>query len=264
MFGGIRRRPKRQPVTHRIMLAEMDIAGLSTQAALLAAFAAGAASFLSPCVAPLLPGYVAFVGGASAGSRTGALPRALGFVGGFVLLFAALGATAAAFSRELASSRATLELASGLLVALLGMAMVFERSIVPPTVATRLQQRTVRLGAPASALAAMPVGAAFAVAWSPCIGPALAAILAMAAGGADPTLGAVLLVAYGVGLGIPFLLGAVALDRAHGLSARLRRHARTIRVVGGVLLVLLGVAIATGGFGLVAARLARIVPGWIG
>lgn len=234
------------------------------QAALLAAFAAGAASFLSPCVAPLLPGYVAFVGGSSAGSRTGAFPRALGFVAGFVVLFAALGATAAAFSRELASSRASLELVSGLLVALLGLAMTFDRSIVPPSLATRLQRRSSRVGAPATALAAMPVGAAFAVAWSPCIGPALAAILAMAAGGADPGLGAVLLVSYGVGLGVPFLLGALALDRVHGLSARLRRHARTIRIVGGVLLVVLGVAIATGGFGLVAARLARIVPSWIG
>lgn len=234
------------------------------QAALLAALAAGAASFLSPCVAPLLPGYVAFVGGASAGSRTGAFPRAFGFVAGFVVLFAALGATAAAFSRELASSRASLELASGLLVALLGLAMAFDRSIVPSSFATRLQQRSSRLGAPASALAAMPVGAAFAVAWSPCIGPALAAILALAAGGADPGRGAALLVAYGVGLGVPFLLGALAVDRVHGISTRVRRHARTIRIVGGVLLVALGVAIATGAFGLVAARLARIVPGWIG
>jgi cytochrome c-type biogenesis protein len=242
----------------------MDIAGLPTYAALLVAIAAGAASFLSPCVAPLLPGYIAFVGGSSAAEERGALPRAIGFVAGFVLLFAVLGATAATFSRELAARRDTLELVCGLIVALLGLAMVFDRSLIPAAAAARMQQRNASLGAPASAVAAMPVGAAFAVAWSPCIGPALAAILALAAGSADPARGAALLVAYGIGLGIPFILGAIALDRVQSISSRVRRHARGIRIVGGTLLVVLGVAIATGAFGQLAARLARIVPSWIG
>ena len=260
----MRRQPKRQPVAHRIMLFAMDIAGLPILGALAVSVAAGAVSFLSPCVAPLLPGYVAFVGGTSADSNRGAMPRALGFVAGFTVLFALLGASAAAFSRELSANRATLELASGLLVALLGLAMVFDRSLVPATLAARMQQRNARIGAPATALAAMPVGAAFAVAWSPCIGPALAAILALAAGSAEPGRGALLLVAYGIGLGIPFVLGAVALDRIHAISTRVRAHARTIRITGGILLVVLGVAIATGLFGQLAARLARIVPGWLG
>lgn len=241
----------------------MDLAGLPTSVALLAAVVAGTASFLSPCVAPLLPGYVAFVAGGSARRDSGAVPRAAGFVAGFVLLFAALGATAAAFSRQLAESRAVLELTSGLLVALLGLAMAFDRSLMPAPIGPRLQQRAGRLRSPGTALAAMPVGAAFAIAWSPCIGPALAAILALAAGGAEPIWGAVLLMAYGVGLGVPFLAGAVALDRVSGLSARLRRRARAIRIGGGLLLVLLGVAIATGGFGIVTARLARVVPEWL-
>lgn len=259
----MRRLPKRRPVTHRNMLTKMELSGLAPATALLVALAAGAASFLSPCVAPLLPGYVAFVAGGSAGEERGALPRAAGFVAGFVLLFAALGATAAAFSRELAESRALLELTSGLLVALLGLAMAFDRSLVSASMASRLQSRTSRLGAPATAMAAMPIGAAFAIAWSPCIGPALAAILALAAGGADPGWGATLLLAYGLGLGIPFLLGALMLDRVRGLSLRLRRHAKAIRIGGGALLVVLGVAIATGGFGQVTARLARVVPEWL-
>lgn len=241
----------------------MDLAGLPALAALGAALTAGAVSFLSPCVAPLLPGYVAFVAGGSAAGERGALPRACGFVAGFVLLFAALGATAAAFSRELGESRALLELGSGLLVALLGLAMVFDRQLVPASLASRLQQRTSTLGAPASVLAAMPVGAAFAIAWSPCIGPALAAILAIASGGADPRWGATLLVVYGLGLGVPFLLAAVALERVRGIPTRLRRHARTIRIVAGALLVALGIAMATGGFGQVTARLARSVPDWL-
>jgi cytochrome c-type biogenesis protein len=242
----------------------MDIAGLPTYAAFLVALAAGIASFLSPCVAPLLPGYIAFIGGSSAGRNEGALPRAIGFVAGFVLLFAALGATAAGFSRELAARRDLLELVSGLIVALLGLAMAFDRSLVPAAAGARMQQHSSRLGAPASMLSAMPVGAAFAIAWSPCIGPALAAILALAAGSTDPTRGALLLVTYGIGLGIPFLLGAIALDRVQAISSSVRRHARGIRIVGGSMLVVLGIAIATGAFGALAAHLARIVPDWIG
>ncbi|MCW2927195.1 MAG: Cytochrome biosis protein ResC [Thermoleophilia bacterium] len=247
------------------MLWEMDPSGLpnSPIAALAVAVVAGVTSFLSPCVAPLLPGYVAFVAGGTGTQQRGAVPRAIGFVAGFTILFAALGATAATFSRELEAGRAQLELASGLVVALLGMAMIFDRSIVPAGAAQRLQSRTSQLGGPASALAAMPIGAAFAVAWSPCIGPALAAILAIAAGGADASWGATLLVAYGLGLGIPFVLGAIALDRVGSISRALRRHARAIRIGGGILLVVLGVAIATGGFGYIAARLARIAPGWL-
>lgn len=260
----MRRQPERRPVMHRIIPRRMDLAGLPPAAALLAALAAGAASFLSPCVAPLLPGYVAFI--APPDDEQGlrrTFPRALGFVAGFVALFAALGTTAAALSRQLDANRSLLELLSGLLVSLLGLAMLFDRSLVPPWLAARLQRGTGRVGAPATVLAAMPVGAAFAVAWTPCIGPALAAILAIAAGGADPAWGAALLVTYGVGLGIPFLLGALALDRVRAISIALRRHARGIRVASGAVLVLLGIAIATGGFGQVTARLARMVPGWM-
>jgi cytochrome c-type biogenesis protein len=259
----MRRQPERRPVMDRIMPAEMDLAGLSPIAAVATALLAGFASFLSPCVAPLLPGYVAFVAGSGAGTTRGALPRAIGFVGGFVVLFALLGASAASISRQLDSHRSQLELVSGLVVALLGLAMAFDRSIVPARAGARLQSGTGRMGSPASALAAMPVGAAFAVAWSPCIGPALAAILALAAGSADPAWGATLLVVYGIGLGVPFLLGALALDRVRLLSLRLRRHARAIHLVAGVLLVVLGLAIATGSFGEVTARLARSVPDWL-
>jgi cytochrome c-type biogenesis protein len=247
----------------RIMLHEMDLAGLAPIPAAATALLAGFASFLSPCVAPLLPGYVAFVAGSGAGETRGSMPRAIGFVTGFVLLFALLGASAATLSRQLDAHRSLLELVSGLVVALLGLAMAFDRSIMPAQIGARLQSGTSRVGAPASALAAMPVGAAFAVAWSPCIGPALAAILAIAAGSASPAWGATLLVIYGIGLGVPFLLGAFALDRVRLVSLRLRRHARAIHVVAGVLLVVLGLAIATGSFGEVTARLARSVPDWL-
>ncbi|MCW2956874.1 MAG: cytochrome c-type biosis protein CcdA, partial [Thermoleophilia bacterium] len=133
----------------------------------------------------------------------------------------------------------------------------------PARLASAAQRSTAHHAAPRSALAAMPVGAAFAIAWSPCIGPALAAILALAAGDARPAWGAALLVVYGLGLGIPFLLGAVAIDRIGGISRALRRHGPRVRVIGGALLLLLGVAIATGRFGEVTSRLARIAPDWL-
>lgn len=242
----------------------MDIAGLPPTSAVLVAFAAGLVSFLSPCVAPLLPGYLAFVGAATDRER-GARPlaRALGFVAGFVLLFALLGVTAAGVSRSLGAHRAELELVSGSIVALLGLATCFDRSLVPAPVAARLQRGTARMHAPSSALAALPVGAAFAVAWTPCIGPALAAILAIAAGDGDPSWGALLLVVYGLGLGVPFVAAALALERIGAGSRRIRRHARFVRVVSGALLVVVGVAIATGGFGDLASRLARSVPDWL-
>lgn len=236
----------------------MDVANLPVWAALGVAAAAGTTSFLSPCVAPLLPGYLAFIG--PEGSR---FPRSIGFVAGFTTLFALLGASAAAISRTLLDHRAELELVSGLLVAVFGLTMAFGRSIVPPTLASRAQASTRHLPAPLGALAAMPVGAAFAIAWSPCIGPALAAILALAAGDARPAFGATLLVAYGIGLGIPFLLGAVALERVGVASRALRRHAIAIRIAGGTLLLVLGIAIATGRFGDVTARLAPLTPDWL-
>lgn len=235
----------------------MDVATLPAAAAVGASIAAGAVSFLSPCVAPLLPGYLAFV--APDGNR---LPRALGFVTGFTLLFAALGATAAAFSRTLLAHRAELELASGLLVALMGLTMAFGARVLPSTLAARASALTGSQQAPLGTLAAIPVGATFAVAWSPCIGPALAAILALAAGDARPAYGALLLVCYGIGLGIPFVLGAIAIDRVSRVSRAVRRRAAAVRVVAGSTLVVLGVAIATGSFGRLTSQLARIVPDW--
>ena len=249
---------------HRIMFRSMDPSTLPSLLGIGAAFLAGMASFLSPCVAPLLPGYVAFVaGGGGAEHRAGATARAGGFVAGFVVLFALLGAGAAAVSGVLLANRATLELVSGLVVALLGLAMLFDRAVVPGAIGARLQMRSSQLGAPATAVAAMPVGAAFAVAWTPCIGPALAAILALAAGQARPLWGATLLVAYGLGLGVPFVAGAIALDRVQGLSTRMRRHAQSLRRGGGILLLVLGISIATGGFGRLTAHMARLVPDWL-
>jgi cytochrome c-type biogenesis protein len=236
----------------------MDVAHLPAPAAIGVALAAGATSFLSPCVAPLLPGYVAYV--APDGAR---VTRAIGFVAGFTLLFALLGLGAASVSRSLLAHRTELEIVSGLLVALAGLTMVFERSFIPASWAARSNQHAATRSAPANALAAMPIGAAFALAWSPCIGPALAAILALAADDARPAYGALLLVVYGIGLGAPFILATLALERTLRVTRRLRAHTRAIRIGAGVVVVAMGLAIASGTFGTIAAHLAANTPRWL-
>ena len=236
----------------------MDVAHLPAVAAIGAAFAAGAISFLSPCVAPLLPGYVAYV--APDGAR---VTRSIGFVAGFTTLFALLGFGAASISSTLSAHRTELEIVSGLLVALAGLAMIFDRSFIPQSWAQRSNEHASTRSAPVSALAAMPIGAAFALAWSPCIGPALAAILALAAGDARPGFGALLLVVYGLGLGLPFILATLALERTLRVTRRLRAHARTIRIVAGVIMLVMGLAIASGTFGEIAGRLASATPSWM-
>lgn len=236
----------------------MDVANLPAPAAIGLALVAGMTSFLSPCVAPLLPGYVAYV--APEGAR---MTRSIGFVAGFTVLFALLGAAAASVSQTLVAHRSELELVSGLLVALAGLTMVFDRSFVPASWAARSNEHAATRSAPVSALSAMPIGAAFALAWSPCIGPALAAILALAAGDARPGYGALLLVVYGIGLGLPFIVATLALDRTVRVTRSLRAHARAIRISAGVVVVAMGLAIASGTFGAVAGRLASVTPSWL-
>jgi len=252
----------------------MDPTDLSTPLAIAVSAAAGAISFLSPCVAPLVPGYLAFVA-PDAPSPRNTLTRALAFVLGFSLVFMLLGATAATASRTLAGNRDVLELVGGLLVALIGLALLLGRSLgvtqhyavgssgARAGVETAAARITARLRRPAGALGAVAVGGAFAVAWSPCIGPALAAILALAGTSGDAGLGALLLLSYSLGLGVPFLLAAVMLDRVQRHSRALRSRTAVIRRVSGVMLLTMGVLIASGGFGIATARLARLTPGWL-
>jgi cytochrome c-type biogenesis protein len=234
----------------------MEIGQLPAYAALLAALAAGAVSFLSPCVAPLVPGYVAFLAGEDAGPRRSLL-RAIAFVAGFAVVFTALGATAGSLSRLLLQHRAELELASGCVVALLGLAMVWGRSMLPRTraagVASRVRQPVTYLGAAA-------VGAAFSVAWSPCIGPVLASILTVAAAAEHAGWGALLLLVYSVGLGLPFVLVALGVGRARTWSRALRAHGRAIQLVSGLLMIAMGLLIAAGVLGAVTGRLASLAP----
>ncbi|WP_043734257.1 cytochrome c biogenesis CcdA family protein [Streptomyces zinciresistens] len=218
------------------------------------ALVAGVVSFTSPCTLPLLPGYVSYVSGlhdgtagdrplAPAARRRVLLGAAL-FVLGFSGVFTVLGATASALGLLLKNNLATINLVGGALVVLMGLAVSGLFRI--PFMERELRLDLSRFGRGPGG--AVPLGAAFAFGWTPCVGPVLASILATAAGTATVTRGALLLVAYSLGLGLPFLLLAVGLTRARGRMLWLRRQSRRMEIFGGVVLVAMGVSMMTGGW----------------
>lgn len=212
------------------------------------ALVAGVVSFSSPCVLPLLPGYVSYVSGlAPGGVHTGDARRrvtasAALFVLGFSAVFTALGATASALGLLLARHQRALELAGGGVIIVMGVVLT---GLVRPGVLHRqLRFDLARVGrGPAGAI---PLGAAFAFGWTPCVGPVLASILAVAAGTTTLTRGAALLFVYSLGLGIPFVLLAAGVVRGRSRFDWLRRHGRRIEIAGGAVLALMGVALVTG------------------
>ncbi len=211
-----------------------------------AAFAAGIVSFVSPCVLPLIPGYLSFVSGVGF-DELGARPRRVvgqtaWFVLGFGIMFALLGAGAAWFGSALLVHRRSLEIAAGTFIVFAGV--IYAGVPLPALllVEKRLHFRR-ETGRPVTALAA---GIAFAIGWTPCIGPTLAAILTLAAGEGHAGQGAVLLLVYALGLGVPFLAFGLAFTRALGLTRALRRRWRLVSMASGTLLVVFGVLLATG------------------
>ena len=217
----------------------------------LTAFAAGVISFLSPCVLPLVPGYVSYVAGGSAADRemgSGMLPRikALGlslyFVLGFSTIFVLLGASATALGQLLLSYRYELNIVSGVVVIIFGL-------FVTGLMRWSWMTRDVRFHAALEGgrpLSAYVLGLAFAFGWTPCIGPILGAILTVSAATATVGGGVVLLAIYSLGLGVPFLLAALFTD---ALARRLRhvgRVGRWLQVAAGGAMVLMGVAMVTG------------------
>lgn len=212
------------------------------------AMAAGVISFPSPCCLPLMPGYVSYVSGvAGSGSgtvvvRSRVLAAAGLFVLGFTLVFAAMGAGVSGLGTMLIRHRAGLMQAAGLVVLVLGLANLGLLKIPFLYRERRPNMRRITPG-PAGAL---PLGMAFALGWTPCIGPVLAGILAIAASSASPVYGASLLLTYALGLGLPFLLLAAGLAKEGRPINWLRRHGRRIEVVGGVVLIAMGILMITG------------------
>ncbi|CZT37759.1 cytochrome c biogenesis CcdA family protein [Rhizobium sp. 9140] len=216
---------------------------------LITAFSAGLISFLSPCVLPLVPGYISYVSGNALGrkgdagaGRVATLLLSLCFVLGFSTVFVALGATATAFSRLLLFYRYEGTLIGGAIVVLLGVFMTglirvpwFERDV--------RFHGSIRGGRP---LGAFLLGLAFGFGWTPCIGPVLGAILTVSALSSTASAGIVLLAIYSIGLGVPFLLSAAFADRLMQRLKTMRRLGRTLQVGAGGVMVAMGIAMITG------------------
>ena len=229
---------------------EIMDAGLG--AAMLVALLGGVLSFLSPCVLPIVPPYLAYMGGISMGEMTAGgqaarrrvmLP-ALFFVLGLSTVFLLLGFTASAFGAFFLQNQVIFSQVAGAVVLIFGLHFLGVFRI-------GLLDREARLDAGdrgGSALGAYVLGLAFAFGWTPCIGPQLGAILSLAAQEASVQRGTLLLGVYAAGLGIPFLLAAMFIERAMGVMQRLKPYMKWIERSMGALLVIVGLALLTGAF----------------
>lgn len=231
--------------------------------ALMIAFAAGVLSFLSPCVLPVVPPYLAYMGGVSVtemednrAARGRAFLAACFFVLGLSTVFLILGAGASALGRTFLGYKAYLETGAGIVVMIFGLHFlgVFRIPFL-------LREARVDAGDQGgSAFGAYLLGLAFAFGWTPCLGPILSAILGLATGQADMGKGALMLGVYAVGLGVPFLLVAAFFPQMKRPMAWMKRNMGVIEKTSGVLLIVVGVAMATGFLSIFAFWLLEAFP----
>jgi cytochrome c-type biogenesis protein len=202
------------------------------------ALAAGILTFVSPCVLPLVPGYLGYVSG-SAASKSKMVAGAALFVLGFTAVFVSLGVLAGAAGFVFFARNAWVQVVLGALVVVLGLAMMGQFGWL---------QRTMKLKySPKLGLAGAPLlGVVFAIGWTPCIGPTLSAVLVLASDSQDPLRGGILATVYSLGIGIPFVLIAAGFSWATKSVGFVKRHIRTFNLVGGSMLVLIGVLLMTG------------------
>ena len=229
----------------------IDIFDASLLPAILVALAAGVLSFLSPCVLPIVPPYLAYMGGISVtqmGTERAARWRTLGpalfFVLGLSTVFLFLGFTASAFGRFFLENQDWFVTFAGIIIMIFGAHFVGVYRI-------GFMDRDMRIDAGdrgGSAFGAYVLGLAFAFGWTPCIGPILGAILSLAATEADMARGTVLLAAYAAGLGLPFLLVAAFFPRLGGVMSWMKRHMERIERIMGLLLWTVGLLMLTGQF----------------
>lgn len=229
----------------------------------LVAFLGGLLSFLSPCVLPLVPSYLGFLTGMTLEEmedrRHWAVWHALLFVAGFTLVFIGLGAGATALGATLKFHKLTLARVGGVVIILFG---IYATGLVHFGFMER--ERKVHLDRkPMGFLGSMLVGMAFAFGWTPCLGPILAGILALAGVGGDLSRGMFLLGAYSLGLAIPFLVAAFAVDRFREWFQRFRRWLPWVQRASGILLIIVGLLLVTGEFTRLASLLSAITPEWL-
>jgi cytochrome c-type biogenesis protein len=230
-------------------------------AGLVVAFAAGVVSFSSPCVLPLVPAYLSFVSGVGfdeLGARTRrVIVATAAFVAGFTAMFVALGAGSAWFGNVLLANRRPLEITAGVFVIIAALLFV---GVPLPRVLAAERRLHLRAGGGNLATSAL-TGVAFAIGWTPCVGPTLAAILTLSAASTGAAEGAVLLAAFSLGLGVPFLVFGLVFTRALGLVRWLQGHWRGVTLTSAALLAVFGVLLVTGDLVELTTRLARFT-GW--
>src|SRR5688572_25018283 len=245
---------------------------------LLAAFGAGLLSFISPCVLPLVPGYLSYISGlsldemrgVSAGptapaavavvappeTRRRVLTSSLAFILGFSIVFVALGASASVVGQFLMSRLSLLGKIAGAIIIVFGL-----HTMGVLRIEWLYQEKRVQTSQrPAGFVGATLVGIAFAFGWTPCIGPILAGILAIAAAQDTIDQGVRLLSAYSLGLGVPFFAAALAINRFFAAFAKIRRHYHKVELVSGALLVGIGLLIFTNRFTVIAQWLSPYLP----
>jgi cytochrome c-type biogenesis protein len=223
---------------------------MSTTPLPLAAFVAGLISFLSPCVLPLVPGYVSLISGASLDNTTTApeqrllgrvMMNSLMFILGFSLVFIALGAAATSIGQLTHEYYRYLTRIAGVVIIIFGLHLTGIWKIK----AFYADKRMHSVKGSSSAWGSFLVGFAFAFGWTPCIGPILATILAFAASEDSVVKGVLLLAVYSAGLAVPFLLTSLGIDRFLSFYSRFRRHLHTVEVVSGILLIAVGALVLT-------------------
>jgi len=224
------------------------------------AFTAGLLSFLSPCVLPLIPSYVSFITGLELDDvqrqKHTALVHSVLFVVGFTLVFLALGATATLVGQLFIRQRDWVSRVGGVLVIVFGLYLLGVFNIG----ALGRDSRVHVARKPMGYLGTVLVGMAFAAGWSPCIGPILGAVLTYTASAADLQRGLLLLLAYALGLAIPFMIAALMIDRFIPAFQRFRRGMVIVTRVSGALLIVVGILMITGSMTVLTAWLQRLTP----
>jgi cytochrome c-type biogenesis protein len=242
-------------------LAALDVLAVAridslSPAALSLAFAAGTISFISPCVLPLVPTYLSYISGVGvdgfARERSRILGVALAFVGGFTAVFMVLGLAAGGFGRLLDDYQRPLTVAAGIFFVLSGL--VIAGIVRVPALTVALSPKSGGAGR------AFVAGAAVTLGWTPCAGPVLGSILGLAGSSQQALTGAVLLLVYSIGLGLPFLVVALAYDWAMRRLMWIKRHYRAVEIVSGTFLVVVGVALISGGLSQISRWLPSLGP----
>lgn len=217
---------------------------------------AGLVSFVSPCVLPLVPGYLGYLGGEVTATRKSGRGRLLAgvalFIAGFTVVFVAMGVFAGTLGRVFLQYQDLITRILGVVVIALGLVFVGVFGFAQRTFRPQLRENLGLAGAPL-------LGLAMGIGWAPCIGPTLAAILTMGLSQADPARAGTLAVAYSLGLGLPFLLVAIGFGWATRSITAMRRHIRVLNIVGGALLVALGVLMVTGVWTTIMSRLGAVM-----